>query len=126
MLKDGGTSDPELSGRVQSAMSGFCRLPFGDTRTRRGRHGPTSHGWRDRYCETDVDSAWRQTVNTASIGEVMNPDLERMAEIEREIASDQSPVGIDAKKTHVMILLILERIEAGLQRIESSVAGTST
>lgn len=56
----------------------------------------------------------------------MNPDLERMAEIEREIASDQSPVGIDAKKTHVMILLILERIEARLQRIESSVAGKST
>lgn len=40
--------------------------------------------------------------------------------IEREIASDSSPVGIDAKKTHVMILQQLGRIEARLKRIEES------
>ena len=43
----------------------------------------------------------------------------RLAEIERQIASDDSPVGIDAKKTHVMILRMLERIEARLDRIEA-------
>lgn len=53
---------------------------------------------------------------------MMNSESERMAEIEREIASDQSPVGIDAKKTHVMILLKLERLEARLDSIESTLA----
>ncbi|GAB4546303.1 MAG: hypothetical protein Tsb0013_05020 [Phycisphaerales bacterium] len=38
--------------------------------------------------------------------------------IEREIASDDSPVGIDAKKTHVMILAKLESIERRLDRLE--------
>lgn len=41
--------------------------------------------------------------------------FERMA---AQIASDDSPVGIDAKKTHVMILLALERLEAQLSHIE--------
>ncbi len=40
--------------------------------------------------------------------------------IEREIASDESPVGIDAKKTHVMILHQLRVIEARLERIEAA------
>ena len=38
--------------------------------------------------------------------------------IEEEIASDQSPVGIDAKKTHVLIIHQLREIEARLTRIE--------
>jgi len=38
--------------------------------------------------------------------------------IEAEIASDASPVGIDAKKTHVMILAKLESIERRLDRLE--------
>lgn len=38
--------------------------------------------------------------------------------IESEIASDESPVGIDAKKTHVMILAKLESIERRLDQIE--------
>ena len=50
-------------------------------------------------------------------------DAVRWAAIEEEIASDQSPVGIDAKKTHVMILLMLERIEARLERLEARVGG---
>lgn len=41
------------------------------------------------------------------------------ATIEQEIASDQSPVGIDAKKTHVIILHKLAQIEARLARIEA-------
>lgn len=39
--------------------------------------------------------------------------------IEREIASSASPVGIDAKKTHVIILYKLQEIEARLARIEA-------
>ena len=38
--------------------------------------------------------------------------------IEDEISSESSPVGIDAKKTHVMILHQLRAIEARLARIE--------
>lgn len=38
--------------------------------------------------------------------------------IAEEIASDASPVGIDAKKTHIMILHQLRRIEERLERIE--------
>ena len=48
--------------------------------------------------------------------EEQEPDLERIA---REIESSTSPVGIDARKTHVLILAALERIEARLARIES-------
>lgn len=38
--------------------------------------------------------------------------------IAAEIASDDSPVGIDAKKTHIIILHQLARIEQRLARIE--------
>lgn len=40
--------------------------------------------------------------------------------IENEIASDASPVGIDAKKTHVMILHQLRLIEERLTKIEAA------
>lgn len=49
-------------------------------------------------------------------------DQRRYEELAREIASADSPVGIDAKKTHIMILLMLERIEARLERVEQAVA----
>lgn len=39
--------------------------------------------------------------------------------IAKAIHSDTSPVGIDAKKTHVLILEKLIAIEARLQRIEA-------
>ena len=39
--------------------------------------------------------------------------------IEALIASDASPVGIDAKKTHVLIIQKLLQIERRLERIES-------
>lgn len=38
--------------------------------------------------------------------------------IAKEIHSDQSPVGIDAKKTHIIILEKLLQIEKRLERIE--------
>jgi hypothetical protein len=43
---------------------------------------------------------------------------ERLA---REIESDESPVGIDAKHTHVIILHMLMEMERRLQRIEKAV-----
>ncbi len=48
--------------------------------------------------------------------EIPRHEYEKIAE---KISSDQSPVGIDAKKTHVMILHKLERIEARLERLEA-------
>jgi len=39
--------------------------------------------------------------------------------IEALIASEASPVGIDAKKTHVLIIQKLLEIERRLERIES-------
>ena len=50
-------------------------------------------------------------------------DQERLT---RLIASDDSPVGIDAKKTHVLILHKLEQIEARLARMEASVGGEAS
>ena len=41
------------------------------------------------------------------------------AAIEREISSETSPVGIDAKRTHVIILHKLQEIEERLKRIEA-------
>jgi hypothetical protein len=38
--------------------------------------------------------------------------------LERLIASEESPVGIDAKRTHVLILQKLEEIERRLDRLE--------
>jgi len=38
--------------------------------------------------------------------------------IAREIHSDQSPVGIDAKKTHIIILEKLLQLEKRLEQIE--------
>ncbi len=41
--------------------------------------------------------------------------------IETLIASDASPVGIDAKKTHVLIMHMLMSIEKRLARLEAAV-----
>ncbi len=43
---------------------------------------------------------------------------EEYERISREIASNDSPVGIDAKKTHIIILHRLSEIEKRLERIE--------
>jgi hypothetical protein len=47
---------------------------------------------------------------------VPDEDADRIA---REIASAESPVGIDAKKTHVIILHKLEEIERRLAALEA-------
>lgn len=43
---------------------------------------------------------------------------EAQAELEAVIGSEASPVGIDAKKTHVLILNMLLKIEERLVRLE--------
>ncbi|HVR29324.1 MAG TPA: hypothetical protein VMS86_07280 [Thermoanaerobaculia bacterium] len=42
--------------------------------------------------------------------------------IEREIQSADSPVGIDAKHTHVLVLHKLASIEARLEKLEAALA----
>ena len=48
----------------------------------------------------------------------INIDKERYEEIAELIHSDESPVGIDAKKTHILILHKLLEIEKRLDALE--------
>ncbi len=48
---------------------------------------------------------------------------EEYARIARLIESDESPVGIDAKKTHVIILHMLDEMASRLRRIEERLGG---
>lgn len=48
----------------------------------------------------------------------MDVPLDIFTSIERVISSDASPVGIDAKKTHIIILHKLQEIDERLRRIE--------
>ncbi len=47
-------------------------------------------------------------------------------DIEALIASDESPGGIDAKKTHIIVIHKLVQIEARLERLESLIDGRKT
>lgn len=49
----------------------------------------------------------------------MDIPRDRYEALFREIASDDSPVGIDAARTHVMILHLLEELGRRLDRIEA-------
>ncbi len=51
----------------------------------------------------------------------MDVPADEYERIEREIASDESPVGIDAKKTHIIILHKLMAIEKRLAALEEKV-----
>jgi len=42
--------------------------------------------------------------------------------ITKTIESDDSPAGIDIKKTHVIIIHHLQQIQARLERLESKIA----
>ena len=48
-------------------------------------------------------------------------DKETFDSIAKEIHSDSSPVGIDAKKTHILILEKLMQLEKRLDRIEAKI-----
>ena len=49
----------------------------------------------------------------------MQIDPERYDKIAEEIHSDSSPVGIDAKKTHILILSMLMDINDRLKQLEA-------
>jgi hypothetical protein len=51
--------------------------------------------------------------------ESMDIDKETYKEIEDLIHSDDSPVGIDAKKTHIYIIHKLNQIEERLEALEN-------
>ena len=51
-------------------------------------------------------------------GNTMNIDQETYDQIAELIHSDESPVGIDAKKTHILILHKLGQIEKRLDALE--------
>lgn len=50
----------------------------------------------------------------------MKIDQAQYDKIAAEIHSDSSPVGIDAKKTHIMILQLLINIDERLSRLEAA------
>ena len=52
----------------------------------------------------------------------INIPSDEYREIEALIASDASPVGIDAKKTHIIILYKLSQIEDRLANLEKLAA----
>lgn len=57
----------------------------------------------------------------------MNFDIEKETyeEIAKVIHSDSSPVGIDAKKTHILILKMLTDINERLENIEQKLESTN-
>jgi hypothetical protein len=60
-----------------------------------------------------LDSPYKPATEDAMT--ISNDEYERIA---KQIESDESPVGIDAKKTHVLILHKLSEIERRLELIE--------
>ena len=55
----------------------------------------------------------------------MKIDQEVFERIGKEIHSDASPVGIDAKKTHIMILAKLEALAAEMEVIKKKLDSLS-
>ena len=49
---------------------------------------------------------------------ILEVEKEKKAEIEKVITSEDSPVGIDAKKTHIIIINKLVEIEKRLDNLE--------
>ncbi len=49
----------------------------------------------------------------------LDVDDDKKAEIEKVITSEDSPVGIDAKKTHIIIINKLVEIEKRLDKLEA-------
>jgi hypothetical protein len=58
-------------------------------------------------------------VNTLKGDNKLQIDPERQEAIATLIHSDTSPVGIDAKKTHILIIQMLQEIQDRLDRLES-------
>jgi len=56
--------------------------------------------------------------NQKIISMKLEVDTKTYEEIAKVIHSDESPVGIDAKKTHILILSKLQEITERLERLE--------
>jgi hypothetical protein len=56
--------------------------------------------------------------NQKIISMKLEVDAKTYEEIAKVIHSDESPVGIDAKKTHILILSKLQEITERLERLE--------
>lgn len=63
-------------------------------------------------------------MNTPTSERLRIPDAEYRA-LAEALASDESPVGIDAKKTHVVILHLLLDLQDRLARLEARLDSTS-
>ena len=71
----------------------------------------SSHRHHRQYDETNL--------SICILIEPMKIDPKLYDQIAREIHSDTSPVGIDAKKTHILILQMLMEISERLDRLEN-------
>jgi len=92
------------------------------------RQSAASRGAPTRSGQAPICGVGRTMVSTSPILISMDPEIPTSdyREIEELIASDDSPVGIDAKKTHIIILHKLLRIEARLEQIERLVGRDET
>lgn len=52
----------------------------------------------------------------------MDISEEEYAEIEKMIGSEESVVGIDAKKTHIIIIQMLRELTEKVERLENRIA----
>ncbi len=55
----------------------------------------------------------------------MNIESAEYDEIAREINSDSSPVGIDARKTHILIIHLLRQLHQRLDQLEQRIESLS-
>ena len=71
-----------------------------------------------------MSASAKQVVRISGMVAGMDPEIPASdyGEIEELITSEDSPVGIDAKKTHVIIIHKLLQIEERLDRLERLVA----
>ena len=73
------------------------------------------HGSLQRRYLVTVTSSHNKT-NGARTMQIEQETYDKIAKV---IHSDSSPVGIDAKKTHILILQMLTQIDERLQRLEA-------
>jgi hypothetical protein len=67
-----------------------------------------------------VPNVW-YSVLLRQVNPIMQIDKSEYEAIASQISSDASPVGIDAKKTHVMIIHLLQQLHSRLQQLEQKV-----
>ena len=75
---------------------------------------------REQFWNHRIHEPCPQSLTLSPIATIMNVPHDVYDRILEEIESAQSPVGIDAKKTHIIILHKLMEIERRLTRIEQA------